>query len=337
MITLARECRGLTQKDLADKLDISTGKLCRVEQDDQALNDEATEKLYKLLGFPSGFFYREGEAFLPNGISFRRRVKVAKKLLMPIEAQVNLHRLHVEILAEKMKLPAPKVPVLDLKEYGSPQEAAKELRKLWKVPAGPIKNVMALLEKHGILIVSFDFGTERVDSRTVLTKDKRPVIVLNKTLLGDRQRFSLAYELGHVVMHAFAFAEADRDIGHEANLFAAAFLMPEEDIRPDLQDNITIPLLADLKRKWMVSMQSLLYRASDLETITDNQKRYLKSQFHQLKIIRREPPQLDVPVETPHLLRDLITKYRNAQGLSVKGMAALLHLEPDEFMTRYAK
>lgn len=338
MVTLARESKGLTQKELADLLGISPGKLCRVEQNDQSFSEDIIDKLTKVLKYPRSFFYQEGEAFLPTSINFRKRVKVAQKLLSPIEANINLYRLNIETLVEKMKLPLANVPVLDIKEYGSPQEAAKQLRKTWKIPKGPVENLLQIVEQHGIFVISFDFGTERVDSRTIMTKDKHPVIVLNKTLFGDRQRFSLAYELGHIFMHAFTMASFDttRDIGHEANLFAAEFLMPENDIKKDFEGTIDIAKLAELKRKWKVSMQSLLYTATDLGFLSNNQKRYLLEIFHSQKIIRREPVELDIQKEKPLLMRNLITQYKSAHRLSVKDLAEMFCLELEEFIERYS-
>src|SRR6185369_4316254 len=109
--------------------------------------------------------------------------------------------------------------------------------------------------------------------RSMLTDQKQPVIFTNRAMLGDRLRFTLAYELGHLVMHTSGSANLGESIGHEANLFAAEFLMPEKDILPDFKDkHITLQLLAELKKKWKVSMQSLLYRADSLGLIDYNQK-----------------------------------------------------------------
>lgn len=83
-------------------------------------------------------------------------------------------------------------------------------------------------------------------------------------------------------------------------------------------------------------MQSILYRANDLGFITDNQKRYLLEQFNVLNIRRREQAELDVPKENPKLLRNLITEYRSKLKLSVKDIAALFHLEQDEFLQKYS-
>jgi Zn-dependent peptidase ImmA (M78 family) len=90
-------------------------------------------------------------------------------------------------------------------------------------------------------------------------------------------------------MHMFANLTAERDITHEANLVAAEFLMPEDDIRQDFAEPITLPRLAELKKKWKASMISLLYRADDLGFITANQKKYLVQQFNNQNIRSASP------------------------------------------------
>jgi Zn-dependent peptidase ImmA (M78 family)/transcriptional regulator with XRE-family HTH domain len=335
MITLARESRGLTQRDLASEMNLSEAKISLVEQQNQSFTDDDVKRLSKRLNYPVSFFYQKGDAFLPSMINFRKRLKVAHKVLFPIEATGNLYRLQLETLLEKIKLPAPNFPKLKVTSETSPLEIAKKVRKDWNLGNLPIDNLTEQLEKRNILVVRFDFNTDRVDSRTLITKTGHPLIILNKRLLGDRQRFSLAYELGHILMHHFT-ESMNGDADHRANLFAAELLMPEAEIKKDMKGDVGLNLLALLKKKWKVSMQALLYRASDLELITYNQKRYLISQFNTLKIRKREPQELDVPIEKPLLVRSLVTKYRNATGLSVKEMASMMHLFEDEFIERFA-
>ncbi|HAY71099.1 MAG TPA: hypothetical protein DCX89_04355 [Saprospirales bacterium] len=136
-------------------------------------------------------------------------------------------------------------------------------------------------------------------------------------------------------MHSNIENTFGKDISHEANLFAAEFLMPEKDIAKDLENGLTIDTLAMLKKKWKCSMISLVYRANDLELITENQKRYLEKQFNQMKIRKREPVELDIPREQPKLLRDIITKYRQRQKLSVKQLAEFFNLNENDFLDRY--
>jgi len=226
--------------------------------------------------------------------------------------------------------------VYNVNEKNTPASIAASLWKKWNIKPGTIPSLTHLLEDKGILINIFDFGTGRVDSKSIITNNGIPLIFLNASLSGDRQRFSLAYELGHLVMHTSAILQYERDITHEANLFAAEFLMPAKEIIKDFEPGISLSLLGELKRKWKVSMISLLYRADDLGLLTPNQKRYLLQQFNQLKIRRREPKELDVPVEKPTFLRKILADYRSKTNLSVMEVAALLALEVSEYLELYS-
>jgi Zn-dependent peptidase ImmA (M78 family)/DNA-binding XRE family transcriptional regulator len=333
MLMLAREARGLTQLELADQAGINRSNISRFEQEFTGFNDDVLEKLIKALRFPENFFLQDQE-ILPPAL-YRRRDQVPSKTLTYIDANINIYRLNLHHLIDVMKIEAYKIPLLPISEYGSPAETAIKLRKLWKIQKGEINNLIELLEEQGIMTLAVDFDTDRVDSRSVLIDNQHPVIFYNNSLLGDRLRFTLAYELGHIVMHSRQTLISTEEVGHEANLFAAEFLMPSKDILADFKENITLDLLMNLKRKWKVSMQALLYRASDLEMLSDNQKRYIIGQFNALKIRRREPVELDVPIERGNMIRNLITRYRTKQKMSVKEMAAFFHLNQEEFLERY--
>ncbi|MFO0357649.1 MAG: XRE family transcriptional regulator [Sphingobacteriaceae bacterium] len=333
MLSIARESRGLENKEIAEKLDVNSSSVSRWENEGMAVSNDIIKKLTLILNYPESFFYQKGEV-MPLSLSYRKRDVVAAKIISQIEANINISRLNIEIILNTMRVSEPKLPVLDVNKYGTPQECAKQLRKLWKMDKGVIENLSEVLEHQKIMLLSLDFNTERVDGRSTIGNEHYPIIVTNKALLGDRQRFTLAYELGHLIMHLHTEPKYDRDLSHEANLFAAEFLMPEKEIKNDLQD-LTLAKLGDLKRKWKVSMQALLYRASDLEVISYNQKHYIVKQFNKLNIRRREPKELDIKTEQYKMVRDLLTNYRNKQKLSVAKMAALLHLSSEDFLNRY--
>ncbi|MDP3146021.1 MAG: ImmA/IrrE family metallo-endopeptidase [Bacteroidota bacterium] len=333
MLMLAREARGLTQLELADQAGINRSNISRFEQEFTGFTDDVLEKLIRALRFPENFFLQDQE-ILPPAL-YRRRDKVPSKALSFIDANINIYRLNLQRLMEAMKIETHKIPLLPVSEIGSPAEAAIKLRKLWKMPKGEINNLIEILEANGVMTLAVDFGTDRVDSRSVLINNEYPIIFYNKTLLGDRLRFSLAYELGHIIMHTRQVLVSLEELGHEANLFAAEFLMPAKDIHSDLKETINLDVLMNLKRKWKVSMQALLYRASDLELLSENQKRYIIGQFNALKIRRREPVELDVMIERGSIIRDLITRYRNKQKMSVKEMAEFFYLSQEEFLQRY--
>ncbi len=334
MVLLAREARGLTQTGLAEKLHTYKANISRLEHGDGNADEQILVDLAAATNYPPHFFLQKGE-ILPVNLSYRKRQHVPVKLLSPIEAQINIIRRHVQFITRATQHQIPELPLYEVNETNTPDKIATQLRKKWNVPAGELDNLSNLLEQQGIIISSFDFGTERVDSRSMLTDDQYPIIFLNKSLLGDRQRFSLAFELGHLLMHTFTTVSHERDINHEANLFASEFLMPAKDIVKDFKDGITLSLLGELKRKWKVSMIALLYRADDLGLLTSNQKRYLVQQFNTQKIRRREPPQLDVPKENPQLIRRLLAEYMIKSKLTAMHLCTLLAIEADDYLNYY--
>ena len=335
MIILAREARGLTQAELAEEIGISATNLSKIERADIGTTSSLIETISDKTCFPLPFFYQTGE-IVPENLNYRKREVVAQKLITPIHAKVNIVRRHVHFLTRWLSIEHIPVPVMEVTEQQTPQMIAAKLRNLWKVESPIIDNLTDLIEANGVIIKTIPFNTDRVDSRSILTDDQFPIICCNQSLLGDRQRFSLAYELGQLVMHSSSIIPLERSVSHEANAFAAELLMPANDILADFAAGITIPLLGELKRKWKVSMIALLYRADDLGLLSPNQKRYLIQQFNQLQIRKREPMELDVAKEEPRLIKRWIADFRSKTTIGIVDMAALLFLNVDEFLELYS-
>lgn len=335
LIVLARETRGINQYEFAEKLELSPAHLSKMEQGAVEIYDEYVDKFSEILHFPKSFFFQELDILQPI-LSTRKRNVVAQKLLTQIDAQINVYSMHIQYFLNELKTPKVTIPIFDKLELGSESACAIALRKQWKVKVEVLENITQLLEDNGIIVTSFNFGTERVDSRTIITPSGQPVIFVNKALLGDRLRFTLAYELGHLIMHQFTSPSLDRDVNHEANLFASEFLMPEKYIKEDFKDGITLTLLGELKKKWKISMQSLLYRADDLGFVTPNQKRYIIQQFNQLKIRRREPQEFDIPKEQPSKLKHMMSTYLTKSKMDIATLVKALHIEYDDYINMYA-
>ncbi len=334
MILLAREARGLTQTELADKLQLHKANISRLEKGDTPVTEKILLGIAGATHFPPQFFLQQGGP-IPVNLSYRKRQQVPAKIISAINAQINIIRRQVQFITRALQLKPPALPVYEVTEKQSPAQIASLLRKKWNVTVPIITHCCKLLEEKGIIICSFDFGTERVDSRSMLTDDEYPIILLNSSALADKQRFSLAFELGHLIMHTFCVVPHHRNINHEANGFAAEFLMPAKEILHDFKEGITLPLLGELKRKWKVSMIALLYRADDLGLLTPNQKRYLLQQFNEQKIRRREPPQLDAQKEQPRLMQSLLAGFMTKTKLDTAQLCTLLAIEMDDYKKYY--
>jgi len=155
------------------------------------------------------------------------------------------------------------------------------LRAYWEIPSGPIDNLTDLVEQAGVIVVHSSLGESVVSGVTFAVSGLPPLVVLNEEQPADRLRFTLAHELGHLVMHKFPTPNME----DEANAFAGALLMPANDIRPYFAGRrIDFLLLAALKLEWKVAMQSLLMRARSLGMVTPKQERYLWQQLSIRKV-----------------------------------------------------
>jgi Zn-dependent peptidase ImmA (M78 family) len=122
-------------------------------------------------------------------------------------------------------------------------------------------------------------------------RDGRNVIGANKAHPKNRQRFTVAHELGHFLLHEGELVHLDEEMGSftvdfrdavsskgedvnekEANYFAAELLMPEKFLRQDLRGK-RLDLFDDgeelqqLARKYKVSTQALTFRLTNLNYI----------------------------------------------------------------------
>lgn len=329
---LARESRGMTQTVLSKATGIPQFKISRIEQD--TLKPDAAElsSIATALKYPERFFYQDVEIYPPN-LHYRKRVAIPAYVKHMAEATMNIYRQNLQVALKSVELPESNVPFLD-RQKTSPIEVATYLRQYWKIPKGRIENLTKILEDKGIVIIPCNFFTDKIDGRSMVTDSGTFIIFINTNLSGDRQRFTLAHELAHLILHLYSVPTQEVDTEQEANLFADEFLMPGDEIKEHLKGKkLTIPILADLKRYWKVSMQAILYWSIVLGHTKENQAKYLWSQFSSMGIRLKEP--IVISPEQPTLLKELIDMMIEKLHYTKEDLANLFCLMPDELEQKY--
>jgi Zn-dependent peptidase ImmA (M78 family)/DNA-binding XRE family transcriptional regulator len=335
MITLAREARTWTQTELARRIAVSQAQLSKMEAGLSVVPDDVLAKLATELVRPREFFYQTDPVFGPGLSEFfhRRRQDVAAKALSRVHAQINIIRMHITRLLKAVELNELKIRPLDVDDFGGrPEEVARAVRASWQMRRGPVPNVVRAIEDAGGIVIRYPFGTPQIDAISRVVPGLPPLFFVNQGLPTDRERLTLAHELGHLVMHHTP--RPDMEI--EANRFAAEFLMPAADIKPHLQsERINLSRLAALKQHWRVSMAALLYRSTELGIVTERNARHLWMLFAAKGFKRREPSELDVAPEEPTTLREIVELYRDHFGYDINDMARLLVALPGEVAVTY--
>ena len=191
-----------------------------------------------------------------------------------------------------------------------------------------------LLEDAGVLVVESDFGSPKFDGFSVFERNTGlpPTVFLNQAPPGDRERFTLAHELGHLVLHTgLDVTKPERDVEAEADRFAAEFLAPAADIKGHL-GRITLADLARLKLHWKISMGSLLMCADRLGRITPSQKRRLWMEMSSLGYRTKEPN--PIPRESPRLFTELIEFHLGELGYTEQELADHLRVTASELRAK---
>ena len=297
----ARELSSMTQEQLAEIVGVEQTTIARIERDAFKPRDELVELLATATRFPRDFFDLPVETEFPFGsLTYRKYAKTKaeyKKLSHRLAQQAFELS---ELFAAKMKPINVGLP-RSLDE--DPVSAARIVRSALGVdPTSPIKNLMQRIEKIGVRIFKLPVEIPDVDAFSIVVEGRTPVIAVNSTRHGDRQNFSLAHELGHLVLH-FPLTGRQDDIEVEANRFAGELLLPEEAMRTELVPPVTLTLLAELKTRWRVSMAALLQRAKELDIVTERQHKYLRMQLAQRDWLREEP--VPIQPENPRVLRKM--------------------------------
>ena len=209
----------------------------------------------------------------------------------------------VAALERRVEFPAVELP--DAAVGARPEEAATALRRHWGTPDGPVRHLTALAESRGIVVAARPPGAIDAIDAFSITVNQRPVIVTTPRQSDDvlRHRFTLAHEIGHLMLHTEALP-GDLQQEAEANAFAAQFLTPAEQIADQLPDRIRLASLDAVSAAWGVSVESLLRRMRELGRTTDGSVRRAHQRLAALAPMRVSEPTSAYAGETATLLSD---------------------------------
>jgi Zn-dependent peptidase ImmA (M78 family)/transcriptional regulator with XRE-family HTH domain len=339
LLLLARQYRVRSQSEVARAAGLNQGHYSRIESGllPEGPSDDSVQRIAKALSFPKAFFYQSEKAVgMPLSVHpfHRKKASVGDRAIKRVHAELNFRLIHLRRFLEAVEtervLP---LPLIDVDEGGGPREVARKIRAAWMIAPGPIQNLTELAERAGIMIIWCDFGAD-IDGVTMYVPDLPPCIFLNRTVLADRLRASLAHEIGHAVMHHVPTDTME----DEAYTFAAELLVPEKELRRDLiGGRVNLERLARLKAKWHVSMQFLLYQAGDIGCLTSHQSTYLWKQISRLGWKIREPAETEFAPEIPTLFPKVLKLHFDDLGYGLDEFSDLLRMFPNDIRYLYGK
>jgi Zn-dependent peptidase ImmA (M78 family)/transcriptional regulator with XRE-family HTH domain len=301
----AREFKGLSQTQLAKELGVSQPTVANYERDIHETPVNALELISRITGFPPTFF-RLGDPppVATETVRFREHSRLRARDRDYARITIELGYELLIRISSNVRLPALRLPD---RTFHSAEEAATSAREALGIPLDrPVDHACRAIERGGVRIFQVPATAEgsRLQAFSGWAGEELSdaFITLYRTEAGDRLRWSVAHEMGHLILHRRMPEEEKAE--SEANAFAAAFLMPADAIKRDFGSHVTLSTLADLKRHWRVSMQALIMRAGTLGLLDERRKRSLFVQLSRRGWRTKEP--ISIPPERPRLLRQIV-------------------------------
>ncbi len=314
----------MLQSDLAAQVEVTPSAISQYEAGDGSPTGGTLERIAVILGCSPEFFDRPIRPQFTDEPFFRSRRAVPQKKRDTAVAYAAALAEIGELLERYIELPQPRFDLGMQLPSDSPVEyaekAADELRIAWRIPSGPLANVVRALEARGALVAAVGVFDRRLDAFSVRAR-LRPVVVLcSDNGNAARRRFDAAHECGHLLLHASP-ATANRHQEQQAHRFASALLMPATEVEPWLpRRSNEFELLEEGSRIWGVSMQALLYRARTLATLSAASYQRTMQRISAAGWRTREPIEFG-PAETPELLRRTIRALPEA-GTTLSAIAS---------------
>ncbi len=306
----------------------------QLESDAKSPNSEMEEALASVLEVRPSFFHSP----LKNSVKveqthFRKLRSTPISLVQQVLAYGTMYEHLVGLLDRNLTLPVVDFPEFHVETADDIEAAAEACRHHWGLGVTrPISDMTRILENAGAVVVLIEAVSEKIDALSM--SRARPIVVRSsKKEALCRQRFDLAHECGHLVMHQ-GIQTGSKETEDQAHRFAGAFLIPKLSFLREFPDGrrMNWRALFEMKLKWKVSVQAILYRAKDLGIIDAAQYRRNQVQLRRNGQAKREKFDDEMPLEQPLLLEKCFDLLSEKRRLYIDGMANELSIQTSLLM-----
>lgn len=346
-LTNLRIMHGYSRKQLSEQLGVTEQAVWQYENAYTSPKVPIVNELKRIFSVKSKYFYTKDMLTQRNNAANIDVMNIAyRSKVMNVISKTQTEAKHVEYLdtfinyiTAQISLPTRNIIQLreEAIEYMNHTDddrttqihyVAHLARQRLNMDPSTNENLMFRIEKSGVYVFEKSIG-EEIDAYSLWTRNDRPFIILgNIKRSAVRRNFDIAHELGHLLLHyRLEFVNLDRKehklIENEANLFAGAFLLPEEEFSSDMNE-ITYKTnpdqYLDLKNKWKTSLQVLGYRAAHLGMMEAKDHRNFYAAMHRRGYLEKEPFDREIPLQKPMRIKTIIDLLSNKGLVDIRYM-----------------
>ena len=335
-IRQARLAAGLTLAELGKQLGLSHTAIQKFEKGILTPSSTQLLKLARACHIRTEYFFRTQSVALLDP-EFRKHSTFGKTAQEAIKLKV------VEMVEKRMELliafPHSPLPAFASPEtlIGLPKRIktideidafADKVREIWQLGMNPIADLTDTLEALGLLVIVVDDDHPGFSGMTAMAQTETgaqyPVVAVSKRWPGDRQRFTLAHEVGHILLGSRLASGMNEE--KACDRFAGSFLAPCIAVHHFLGDKrnaLEWQELYALKHEFGLSMAGCLTRAKQCGVISETTYLSTIKRFS-AKGWRKAEPGQQIKQEEPRLFHQLVYRALAEQYVSEGKAAELL-------------
>lgn len=332
----ARKAAGLSLRDLGELVGVSHAAIKKYEDGIAMPSSDILLGLSRALKVRTEYFFRP-EPIALEGIEYRKRSSLPKKrldaitheVIDQIERRIELENLFpyspVKAFSTVDGLPD---SIVGLDEI---ETVVERVREAWTLGLDPIPDLIDVLETNGVRVFMIDAGADIKFDGLAARVDGKPIVVVGRHWPGDRQRFTLAHELGHLMLEGRLCDGLDEELA--CDRFAAAFLFPRTFVLQELGDHrsaIELKELGLLKGEFGLSMSEILHRARDLGIISPAYREE-QAKLFRLKGWSQKEPGHDHPTEKARIFEQLVFHALAEEYIGESKAAELMNMPLQQF------
>lgn len=344
----ARKAAGFSLRGLAQRTGVSHTAINKFEKGLLTPSSGQLIAFAKTLGVRGEFFFRPMQPAIKD-VDYRKKSSMSKRLLDRVHGDVlDQAERWQELLSLYPNQPIESFSVPDalkgeVREEAQIEEFAEKLREAWSLGMNAIPDLIDILESKGIRVITTDADDQGKFDGLAGQVDGAPLIVVGRLWPGDRQRFTLAHELGHLVLGKRVAQELKSDIAAKykrgdpierlCHRFAGAFLMPKQAVVEHLgaqRQRLEPTELLLLKHEYGLSMSACLFRALHAGVISAETHEAMFTRFSRLGWRKKEPGEPYAPEETI-LFKQLVFRALGEEWIGESKAAELLGMPLSRF------
>lgn len=327
----ARELRSMTQEVLASQAKLDQSYIALIERGERIPSQDAVAKVANALELPTSYFFQPIRISLDgDSIRYRASTRLGKKATATLKSETEHY---LDILSRLLDRVNP-VSVKLKPKYEDPKLAARRLRATLGIDqTRPFPHLLRNFESLGGIVLALG-RYEKFDAFAdwVGPEKQWPIVAMSSGADATRLRMNTAHEIGHLVLHKGR--PIDPQAEHEAFEFASELLISELVVKKIFLPRApSVEELHELRSKWGVSEDALVYSANRIGLLSERQYR-----MYNVRIRSGRLESASEVMERPRALR-MMAEVAFGVPLPYEKMEKDFHVRASElrqFFNRYA-